>query len=384
MTTSDHHHHAQIHNTRVQIQSEGHRKVSRYAAVSVLIVSVVMLFVFTEWRQPTTQGSQPSAMGEALILLPPQAPPHQQATATVVGWDVPLFLHDSFAGVAIDPSYGAELDIACNNVLPAHGTCLYNTTTNSSPSPSSSCLVRYHRAAHLACRANHSDLCPCHQKRIAVVHNVHFIGALKDRMIQHKQFFAVSPQRTNDRTVAAYTWALIDATTPETNGLGCMFGEAWALAKMNTSLPMIGNLSAEISRLQERQTKVSTNDPITASSTKGGGTAAYGSCEWLRDSPRATPPNRSTTVDDSVPVEGQEVFYALESGVTFPGHALSVLVAAIGQYVAEGLDKRGIPWLVPCLSSTQGATVAATSGGSRGSRSRRFFFYVGADRCNHA
>ncbi|CUG02646.1 Hypothetical protein, putative [Bodo saltans] len=49
------------------------------------------------------------------------------------------------------------------------------------------------------------------------------------------------------------------------------------------------------------------------------------------------------------------VYYGLEGFADIAGHAMEVLFNAIGQYIADGLNETGVPWLVPCSDEWVGS-----------------------------
>jgi hypothetical protein len=76
--------------------------------------------------------------------------------------------------------------------------------------------------------------------------------------------------------------------------------------------------------------------------------ASSESCEMLRHHKFAVPHNRSFSQNDGTQTEHTDVFYAMDSLMSAPGHALELLTNGLGVYYRDGLDKRGVAWVIPC------------------------------------
>lgn len=322
----------------------------------VVVVAAIWLPPGGPWWAPAAPTSPPPTSPIEPLMAVARSPRNFL-------WAIPSFLHESFPH-AMDPNHGAHLDMSCN-IMPTDGQCV-----TSSEQDNNTCLLGLHRAAHNACAfprvpgdltQQRDDLCPCRWKRTATVRSVFFVAKLNDDgTARHKRFFAVTPnvsapRRNGDAEGSnvlstRLQFAIVDATSPEFNNLGCMFGQQWALAKMRVGVPLVAALSEKLARLSvggEQGVARSAN----GSKERAQSDSQLNACDALWGNPLAVRWPNITREMDGVPTVTDRLFYALESGMTFPGHAAALLASAIGQYVSEGLDKDGVPWLVPCSSA---------------------------------
>jgi hypothetical protein len=259
----------------------------------------------------------------------------------VHGFKMPQFLHEKYPDF-IDTLYGQGLDQRCFHKMPQDGVCLIGI-------PDDKCDLWFFRASQRSCRAQNTSrgLCPCHLKAISSVENV-FLTAVFERKTL-KTMIAFSRKNWTRRSadvdenmegnetsslslaihspVSTESWALVDASSSEFCALSCMYGQR-----------ILRRKTAEVNVTIRHLLK---SDKLVSHRESPQRSTLFVSHRWSCSALRS-----SSNVTDAEAITG--VYYALDSAATSPGHAADMLLFGLGQYFAERLNEKNVPWLVPC------------------------------------
>jgi hypothetical protein len=210
------------------------------------------------------------------------------------------------ASVSTNASVALEytlLDQSCFHDMPSDGLCLnpYNVT--------SGCVLFFRRFSQLACAGFEASrgLCPCGLKRTSEVRNVRITAIFSGNLVSSILAFAFD--------TVLRSWSLIDSSSSEFNSLSCMYGHRVLRKKLTDVYTAFRSLSGSYEGA--RLTISKALSPWACSSN-------------IRFA------NHS------------DVFYALDSSLNSPGHAVDSIFFAIGLYFRDDLHTRGVPWIVPC------------------------------------
>ncbi|CUG06093.1 Hypothetical protein, putative [Bodo saltans] len=146
------------------------------------------------------------------------------------------------------------------------------------------------------------------------------------------------------------SYYLIDASTSELGFLTCWKGETKIVSRLNPKFTqLISHLFAsehnKSSSPHSESHLTSKVDPPPALNNTAPPPRRPWSCAVLRAHRLARGGNHN---DLRAGEAAPPVYYALDHLSGVAGHVLEELTNGIGQYVAEGLRERQIPWLVPC------------------------------------
>lgn len=305
------------------------RKWRYTAALWIVVVSACVVII------PWTR--QPDELQRSPLLS--VAPPRTAADG---------FLHTGFVG-GMDPTYGTGLDYELCTTLPRHGDCLVAGPSQSGET----CALTYIGATQLSCERDDPPniapelppprLCPCRSKRIALVRSVVITAKYADGLL--RQMVAFASTATSPTDVRNISWGLVDASTIAYTEHICNKG-------LLPKYPQ--RLHERLMSYLRPESNVVRPPPLLEAQQQTADAPPW-ACSQLAKHPLSVP----RTANDEAP---PEVYYALESFAGIAGHAMELITNGIGQYVAEGLDKKdgaGVPWLVPCSDIWQGGGKAA-------------------------
>jgi hypothetical protein len=331
------------------VSSRGIRAISCLAAASTRVIIVTMPLI---------------CLITYATLLPSQAPSQHMASDNMTANSPSTVMSADHHNASRPPrrantSWSSADHTRCTS-LPRHLSCIAPTrAVGASPR---ACKIRYVAASELACSGsgvlNTSNLtevdiarglvvggrmCPCAEKRVAIVHNVIITAGTFNNVLD--QMFAFTPLK--DEAIQAAgpsqgsSWALIAASV-----------DPWIkrLCHRTPSRAEVTNLNMRLDSYLKGHSKVHARTlPQSAQLTTA--TPPW-TCTALARKYAATAPQSATDGTARVPAD---VFFGLEGFADIAGHAMEVLVNAIGQYITDGLDKQGVPWLVPCSDEWVGS-----------------------------
>ncbi|CUI14800.1 membrane-associated protein, putative [Bodo saltans] len=210
-------------------------------------------------------------------------------------------------------------------------------------------------------------LCSCANKRVVAVPLVSILANLLpcsgctqiDSMIAVTKFPPPQPPTTADpnnqtRHIASpdgRSFYLIDASTSELGFLTCWKGETKIVSRLH---PKFTQLMSHLFASEHNKSSSPHNseshptskfDPPPALNKTAASPRRPWSCSVLQTHRLARGGNHN---DLRAGEAAPPVYYALDHLSGVAGHVLEELTNGIGQYVAEGLRERQIPWLVPC------------------------------------
>ncbi|CUG02655.1 membrane-associated protein, putative, partial [Bodo saltans] len=302
---------------------------------------------------------------------------------------------DSFSTTTIlnRRSRSFEGDLSqCSNI-PRHLSCIVPMQESSRRAVSPpTCKIRYFAATELACGSSAvvdtdnltrieedrgqlpgGRICPCLQKRVVIVRNMIIVAVLYagvlDQMYvftpllprpsQHGRMLRKAPA-THDSLAALRerdgNWALVAASVMRWTVNFCRRDpfenerrnlrdslDAYLLPTGRTPKVLAaGRTPGELSRqLMRSSVPLSTQQPPWTCKAL----AQQSGDKWV---PPVASGNGTARLSAAV-------YYGLEGFADIAGHAMEALFNAIGQYITDGLNETGVPWLVPCSDEWVGS-----------------------------
>lgn len=224
---------------------------------------------------------------------------------------------------------------------------------------------RRHRGGQRGGRA----LCHCEWKHAALVTNVVVVATLSSRngRVEKIAAFSQVPTASVIRSHSAPElfatggeWGVVDAASCIYSSMQCTSGpvaEVIYTAEVKELYRQLLDRIAifrEASNVTERiddTRQAPLGDVKPAIATLGQRVLPSDSCDLLRKHNKAVKPNRTYSLHDGTQTEHTEVFYAMDSLMSAPGHALELLINGLGVYFRDNLHQRSVPWLIPCRES---------------------------------
>jgi hypothetical protein len=307
--------------------------------------------------------------GGGLLWIPGDGGSLKQSTMSLVlSSSLPLLLDDDgnrSGFVDVRPEVSAMDVVTCAHDESWDGFCVVPAREEaqrpSHDSASGRCRLALWRASQPQCQngistSKVSQLCPCRAKRPVTVHDV---GLAMMRSPQGHTLVAAAFTRRGPADVHnASVWFLVDVSSYEYSFMPCWYG----LGSLATSARLLENAFDMFLRSPRPTTA-----PPGATLPVASESLLLWQCSAMRQHPSAVrsiqqtaPTNttqsltQGTSSHDWLILETTPVYYALEKYADVAGHALELLINGVGQYIAEGLDKRGVPWLVPCSDDWRG------------------------------
>ncbi|CUI11838.1 membrane-associated protein, putative [Bodo saltans] len=233
------------------------------------------------------------------------------------------------------------------------------------PLSRSGCAMSVLRAAETTCGAQEGRMCRCTSKRVFTVANV-TISVRLDPPPQQGRFHALVATTTSVVTAQGpgVLLAAIDGSSFEYSFIPCFRGTLFDIEVLGPFLEAVV-ARKEGRNVVPRLSAQATSDgvPSNSSESKQLRSAPTPSpqqrlnpspftCATLSTHPLARKPATSRPTHDVGGIEfieeDQAVYYSLHRFAGIAGHALELLVDGIAQYTIGGLDRKQIPWLIPC------------------------------------